>query len=292
MFSNWGSCFWNVIESLLETDSFQSKTGTTESVPHTRHKDLWQLDPLVMLLLMLILDPKSEDCYPTADGRVREPENRFMFPCLRTTKKKSVADKLNKWLKDVRNKVIELTGKETTHDIRYGAMYDMLSNEDLAALDAIFRGAWSFQGDCTGLSYFDRRPGHLRAMRVLMGFSNVFQTVKVLSMDDIDLGFNDRESVKFKNLEKHLFRRLPVSSEPGDLLYSLRRVFTATLIETYPMIVQDLKDYGAVDAANLLQETVKAEVHRMHFGMDDFMEWSATVSFGKFKTFSHFSIFT
>ena len=146
MFSNWGSCVWNSIESVLESESYHPKTGTLDSVPHTRHKDLWQLDPLVMLVLMLILDPNSEDMYPEADGKERKPENRFMFPSLRTAKRKSVADKLNGWLKDIRNKVLELTGKETTHDIRYGAMYDMLSNEDLAGLDAIFRGGWSFQG--------------------------------------------------------------------------------------------------------------------------------------------------
>ena len=72
-------------------------------------------------------------------------------------------------------------------------------------------------------------------------------------MDDIDLGLDERESVQFSNLEKNLFRRLPNSSEPGDLLYSLRRVFTATLIEMFPMTVKDLRDYEADEAGNLLE---------------------------------------
>ena len=205
MFANWGNCWWNYQDHCLESESYQSKTGIIESIPHTRHKDQWTLCVVTALALMLIVDPDSEDTTPDAQGRKREPENKFIFPCLRTVQKKCMSSMINKWIKAVCDLVLGLSALAKTHDLRYGAMIDMMRHMDLPALDAIFRGGWHFAGDTQGLHYADRRSGLIRAMRALNDYRNLFQDVPVPSMENIDLKLNEFQNILFKNFEKTLF---------------------------------------------------------------------------------------
>ena len=126
------------------------------------------------------------------------------------------------------------------------------------------------------LHYADCCAGLIRAMRALNDYRNLFQDVPVPSMENIDLELNEFQKIPFENFEKTLFARLPMSSEPGDLLYSFRRVMMATIIESIFDILDDLK--GEAQAAHdALWRAIDKELKASFFTWDDLRSWSSKV---------------
>ena len=278
-FASWKTTHWSYDDDVLETETFQPKTGKICQVCIARDKEEWALDPLLMIAAMLIVDPAagSSTSEPSENGN-----EAFLFPTLHQNSSKSVASLLTEKIKAISESGVEgLDKKSGSHDVRYGAMADLQANVDLPMIYAVIKGGWSFMGDSTGLWYADRRPAMIEAARALGGSKNTKQAIHspdAMACNLIDENFSGDFHVAFENFAAALFKRLPFCKE-GEQNRGLRNVLLGAIIEKLPQIIADLKHLKRDPFyQDVLERTVRSELAKHQFEWNDLLEWSAKVS--------------
>lgn len=254
---------------------YQSKTSKVSVLPHCRDKHDWSLDVIVMLAAMLIADTETHEH--------KDPDKPFIFTSIHNNSPVYATTMLNNTIKNVFEEVDGLDSKSTSHDIRYGVLADMQANPDLQFIYAIFRGDWSFLGDCTGLHYADRDPGVIEAGKAVAGWKctkDIIESCDAMDIMDVLLGedADDTVKAKFTNLVESLFEGMPFSRNRGDKCYNLRNIFFCAIIERAPDIIADLKRLRGEDSGkDVFEKNLMQKLYHHDFGLIDLIAWSDKV---------------
>ena len=178
------------------------------------------------------MDSASSD--PAADSN-----NKWKFPSLRKYKEAGISQMVTDLLRSL--SIPGLSEHSSSHDFKLGSMFDAGKNKDVEGISTFVRGNWTYNGECTGFQYSDRRPHCLKAGRALGNWNNIFHSSPSPSIFDIDLNLDESEIQAFENLFAFLFQRLPFCATEQDHLWTLRNVMMGVIVELLPQVIEDLR---------------------------------------------------
>ncbi len=257
-------------DQVLEMTYFESKTSTITPMTYCSDVLNWELDPLLMMAVTLIL---FGNCSEGDDSNLK-----YMFACLRSVDKPNVSNKISKWLQKAVGHVAGVDPKISSHDVRYGGMDDQSRIELLAVICSIVRGGWAYEGDTCAFRYIAKRQDIIRAGRALAGYEVPSIIAPQASLDALTFK-DEREKTCLYNLMHQLFRGLPCSDKATDRLFSTKQTFMAVLLEN----LHDIDSFTRVEGddgkvvSNVLIETVKTFSLNQYLEYDRLLEWGKQV---------------
>jgi len=200
-----------------------------------------------------------------------EDSKPFVYPFLSKEEKNpySVSIYVTKFLRKAIGKVKGIFKNTSAHDARSGAADDMSSNPNLDIFALIYRGGWSYKGDCTVFQYVERRRNMIRAGKALSGLSDVRMEIVPPSVEYVYDEIDKKERNELVFIMNNLFEALPNADNEHEPLHSFKPILMGSLMANLTSIIELFHESGH---DNVLLQIVRAQVVLTDLSFDRFVE--------------------